>query len=357
MMARRVLFMMTMTWLVVVPGVWAAKTTIKHRAPDFFIPRYRIEVEAKIIDADGIEHARCYFRVVGEPVFFFVGMKRADGDVFKGYLPAPGRFAKEIEYVFLAVDGQKQVARSQEFILARGQAKSVPEWQYVSTEGALTVYTELDPPAEHIYGFPDKLAIHAVPQKQKFGVLAEGMYAGDQAGLLDTTRGSLVMQGYKSTGRVKAKELGSGKSYVKPLLWGSGIALAAGGVALAVAGSGDGDSSSSDSGDTNDGDTNNGASNGGTEPNPDTNMVAVVGVWSGVSSDGSNLVIDLRDNTTALITGTEFSATGVYILTGDRISISAVDIFGQPYTASGSVLPGSIFVNDNKGVSTTLLRN
>jgi hypothetical protein len=92
-----------------------ATTKVKHKPAKFFVPEKRIKLDATVKDKAGIDIVRCYFRALEQADFVFIAMEATKKDVYEGVLPAPSKNTEAIEYLFLAVNGQNHVVKTQTF--------------------------------------------------------------------------------------------------------------------------------------------------------------------------------------------------------------------------------------------------
>lgn len=257
----------------------ATKTSIVHKSPKYYMPGFRINLDAVIKDEAGVLCTRSYFKAKKAKNFVFVDMVPAGGDLYKATLPSPWVNSESVEYVFVVVNKKKQVARSEVFSIIEkktkesavwkgpGEVKEIPldmpqeaveqlealkrqlaaeykgklpSWQSASSKGELTVSTELKEGAEPLKGFYDNVNITEVSaSSEKYGMVAEGLYpdteiavAGGKAAIAEATGASSV--GLASSGGA----IGS-------LSWVALAAVGGGAVALGGAGGGGGGSSSS----------------------------------------------------------------------------------------------------------------
>jgi hypothetical protein len=172
-----------MTLFVLVPGFdgglsarTTPKTNISHTPVDYFVPGFRIQVDALISDEGGVMLARCYFRAKGEADFVFVDMPLVVGNEYAGILPAPSESTEEIEYLLLAVNNDGVVVRSQEFTAKRADDREKPPWQQADSSGDITIKTEMAQAPETLAGFSDSIVGDVVESAFRFGYVAEGIY-------------------------------------------------------------------------------------------------------------------------------------------------------------------------------------
>jgi hypothetical protein len=150
----------------------AADTKMKHTPPDYFVSEHRIQLDADVQDPSGINLVRCYFKAVGEADLVFVPMSPAGSSKYAGILPAPSATTDRIEYLFLAVNAQNQVVRTQSFFIDRNDAKEKPACQDIPKDGEIRVSMELDSAPKELRGFSDNVTIDIVESGARFGVVA-----------------------------------------------------------------------------------------------------------------------------------------------------------------------------------------
>ncbi len=219
-----------------------ARTEMTHNPPDYFVPDYRLQLDVSVGDPAGVNLVRCYFKAAGEADFVFVPMTRTGGSdnaaKYSGVLPAPSAATKVIKYLFLAVNSNNVVVRSQEFSIS-GKAKSEPPaWQKIPKKGDIQVSMELDKVPSELRGFTDNIVMNRVESGARFGLVVGGLYYLTRDNAAHTTGAAASAS---SAGTVTAAAAG----YSTAVLVGAGIAGAAavGGAAAAASGGGGGGSS------------------------------------------------------------------------------------------------------------------
>ncbi len=209
-------------------------TEVTHEPIDYFVPGNRIQLDAEVTDDDGIELVRCYFKAQGEADFVFVKTEKFKKNDYRAILPSPAAYTDTIEYLFLVVNKNKQVVKTQVFQINKDDAKDVPDWQEVSSvgsEGDIAVYTELSKAPETVPGFSDSISLDIVESSARFGMVS-GIYS---ASAMASTGGSATAA--TSAGTVTA---GAGVSTTTVLAAGTAVAAAAAGTAAAASGGGGG---------------------------------------------------------------------------------------------------------------------
>jgi hypothetical protein len=217
-------------------ALFAAETTaatkVKHEPIEYFVPEKRIQLEAEVSDKCDIKLVRCYFKSDAQADYVFVWMKQVKGDAYAGVLPSPAPDCNRIEYLFLAVNADNQVVKTQTFTVNVNVSAKVPKWQEVSAGGEINLYTELDKAPKSIPGFKDSIKIDVVESSARFGIVAGGIYAATSTGGSATGAAAATT----SSGTITAT---SGLSTTAIVAIGAGIAAGAG-VAVAAGGGGGG---------------------------------------------------------------------------------------------------------------------
>jgi len=269
--ASRVLAALLAAQLALPAGLLHASsgTKIGHDCPKSYIPGFRINLEAKIEDPEGVLLARCYFRSRKNPAFVFVDLAAAE-KIWKTTLPAPWLGSEEVEYLFVVVNRSKKVFRSESFriqekktpqlkkwkevgevrevrldrlqefaelyVLLRNELQSawrnkLPDWQESISDAALDVSTEQGAATAELGGFWDTVVVHEVPAHLAFGQLVEGLYPASQ--VAGGAAATAATTGATAVGT--AGTIGGGSSWI---WWTLGTAAVIGGGAAAVVSSG-----------------------------------------------------------------------------------------------------------------------
>lgn len=358
----------------VISAVAASATTkIKHKSPKEYIPGFRINLDAEIKDDVGVLLARCYFKTKQDKNFAFVDMlPNADRD-YRATLPAPWVNSEAIDYVFVVVNEEKKVVRSQIFIIKEketeeaaawkepGEVKELrldvaqeviedyevlrkkliseyqdklPEWQEARAKGQIDVKTELEKSAEQLEGFYDNVVVTEAPASMRYGMLAEGIYTSEQIAAAGGQSSVASATGAASVGTVTA---GAGLSTAAII--GIGVAVVAGGAAVAAGG---GSSSSS---------TGNGAT--ATTLDQDT----ILGYWNfaGTRFDGvartGYMTFNANGNYAYKIVDadgqSDGSGTGTWTLSGTNLTLDFDTLSTWYGTATGN--SSAFTFNNNHG--------
>jgi hypothetical protein len=99
-------------------------------------------------------------------------MTLAGKNMYTAVLPAPSASTTQINYLFLSVNNNNEVVKSQNFAVMKNAAKGVPDWQAVPKEGEIKVSMELDKAPKELRGFSDNVTIDVVESTARFGVVA-----------------------------------------------------------------------------------------------------------------------------------------------------------------------------------------
>jgi len=204
---------------------------VKHEPIPYFVPEKRIQLDAKVSDEKGIRLVRCYFRGDAAAEFVFVGMEKVDDHEYRAILPAPALYTIGMEYLFLVVNLDNQVVKTQIFKVKRDYDADVPDWQEVSAVGIIPVYTELAKAPETVAGFSDSISLDVVESSARFGMVS-GVYSLAAAGSSGTATGEAATA---TTGGTVTATAGISTTVV--VATAAGIAVA-GGAALALGGGG-----------------------------------------------------------------------------------------------------------------------
>jgi hypothetical protein len=319
-------------------------TKIQHKPPEDYVPGFRINLDAQIKDDSGLIVSRCYFKAKEAKNFVFVEMVPKGNPTYLASLPAPWVNSEEIQYVIVAVNKQKQVTRSEVFIIKERETKeaatwkepsevkeldlelsdeavaeyegtkrelkqkyaaTLPPWQKGAAAGSLIALSELPTNAKRLPGFYDDVKIKEVPPEEKYGLKAQELYSEEQIESAGSAVVLLTENGVSSGGIVKASKSG-GTNWAAI---GGGIAGAAAVAGLAAAGGGGGGSSGG------------GGGGGGSSEPP----VTVTGTWNfrircQTVPDTIIISLDIPINEGA---GGDFSGSGTGTDTnGDQLSIT-----------------------------------
>ena len=238
--------------LTLYPGaVFAKETTpsvkMNFKPLKYFVPEKRIKLLFQAKDDSGVQLVRCYFRAQEQADFVFIAMgPLASPNYFEGILPAPSSDTDAIEYLFLVVNGNNEIFKTQRYKVNRKKDETeAPSWQEVSMEGDINVSTELAKAPETVPGFSDSIVADVVESSARFGAAAGGIYAASQVTAAGGTSGAAASA---TSGGTVSASAGMSTAAI------AGIGVAAGAVAVggaaAIASSDDNDDTSSGGGGT-----------------------------------------------------------------------------------------------------------
>jgi len=256
-----------------VQTIWAASgkvtTEVKHKPPkDEYIPGFRIQLDAKIKDNTALLVTRCYFKAKKDNVFAFINMNRIEDNEYRAILPAPWVNSEFIEYLFVTLNNNKQITRTQLFKIEEAETKEAAQWQeagevkeirvdktqevveeyeeirkeirekyrkkrpkYQSeSQDVMTVLTELDESLVSLNGFYDGITVSQVPPAARYGLMAEGLYTAEQIVEAGGTLAVSTNTGAASAGTIEAS---TGMSTAAIVGIGVGAAVVIGGGAAA----------------------------------------------------------------------------------------------------------------------------
>jgi hypothetical protein len=197
------------------------------------VPGHRILLEADVRDRAGIQLVRCYFKADAQAEYVFVPMTADGTHQYRAVLPAPASHTEQIRYLFLVVNSDKQVVKTLPFRMEKmEEATEVPDWQQVSQETDVAIYTELVRPPEQLAGFSDSIAMDMVESSLRFGMVA-GIYSASAAAAAGEATGAAAAA--TSAGSISAA---TGLSTTAILATAAGVAAGAGAVAAAGGGGG-----------------------------------------------------------------------------------------------------------------------
>jgi hypothetical protein len=253
-------------------------TRIKHKQPAHFIPDHRIRLEAAVTDPSGVDRVRCYFKTAAQADHLFVEMADNGAGVFSGVLPAPGPETEQIDYLFLVVNKDNVVVKTQSHAVQQGTGKALPAWQEEPSSGdRIDLYSEVSDSREQIAGFNDAIALDAVESSLRFGVVA-GIYVGGESAAAGSGAATAAGSGAAASGGAAAGAATAvaGGTVATATGISTGTIVAASAVAVAAVGAG---AAASDSG---------GSDDSGSSPpsaDPSAGCDAYAGTYSGSATD------------------------------------------------------------------------
>jgi hypothetical protein len=248
-------------------------TKVKHKSPEYYIPGFRIILDAQIEDQPDVLLARCYFKAKKAEKFVFVNMTGKGNPGYQAILPAPWVNSESIDYVFVVVNKQKVVTRTQVFTIKEKETEQaatwkepaevkevrldkvqelaekykavkkdlvekykgeLPPWQLADDSGTIGVLTEVGKASEAVQGFYDSIVVTEVPASSKYGFLAENLYPASQMAAAGGEGAAASATGASTGGAIQASAPIGRAPIIAALL----VAAGAGGM---VAAAGDGD--------------------------------------------------------------------------------------------------------------------
>jgi hypothetical protein len=272
-------FFMAFPCSIVFAATVKATTQIKHESPAYYIPGFRIILDADIKDEAGLLVARCYFKTKKDKNFVFVDMLPKGNPGYQATLPAPWVNSESIEYVLVAVSKDKKVVRTQVFTMPEKETKQavawreasevkeirldeaqevleqykavkkdlreeynnkLPKWQLTEDSGKLGVFTEFEGASGggQLKGFYDTITVTTVSSSSKYGVMAEGLYTEEEIADLGGKTATASATGATNAGTISAAAGGISFGTIA-----IGAAAIAAGAAAAGSGGGGGDDS------------------------------------------------------------------------------------------------------------------
>ncbi len=211
------------------------KTNIqfKHKPIAYFVPEHRIRLAVEVEATERVKLVRCYFKAQAQADYVFVPMRSEKGDQYACVLPAPREGTEFIDYLFLAVTAGNRVYRTQNYRVAEKDVKKIPGWQEVTTEGVITVSTELQQSPSIKGNYADSIEMDIVESSLRFGMVnGLGIYTASEIAAAGGLSGSAASAA--GMGTVAAS---SGISTTTVV---GAIAAVAAGVAAAAVGAGGG---------------------------------------------------------------------------------------------------------------------
>jgi hypothetical protein len=251
-----------------------ATTQVKHKPPGYYLPGFRILLEAEIKDEAGVQVARCYFKTKKEKSFVFTDMSPKGNPTYQATLPAPWVNSESIDYVFVAVNEDKKVVRTQVFSIKEKETEQaaawreagevqelrldapqevlekyeavkndlkkefsnqLPEWQLAEGVEEIVVLSEFEGAPAQLKGFYDNTVLSTVPASSKYGALAAGLYTEEEIAAIGGKAAAGSATGASTAGTISAAAGGIGMGTLA-----IGAAVVAG-AAVAIGSSSDSD--------------------------------------------------------------------------------------------------------------------
>jgi hypothetical protein len=164
---------------------WAAtsETRITHKPIDYFVAEKRIRLEATVADPKGVTLARAYFKAKTQADYLFVPMEAQQTlpNSYVAVLPAMAKSNESLEYLFLVVNGDNQVVKTEPLAAKLREGQDAPSWQMVPSEGKVSVWTEVPGTPSMAGSFSDSVGMDVVESGARFGIVAQIFTSGSQA--------------------------------------------------------------------------------------------------------------------------------------------------------------------------------
>lgn len=267
-------FFMAFPCSVISAAAAKATTQVKHKPPAYYLPGFRIILDAEIKDEAGVQVARCYFKTKKEKNFIFTDMAPKGNPTYQATLPAPWVNSESIDYVFVAVNEDKKVVRTQVFSIKEKETEQaaawreagevqelrldapqevleqyeavkndlreeysnkLPKWQLAEGLEEIVVLTEFEGPSTQLKGFYDNMVATTVPSSSKYGALAAGLYTEEEIAAVGGKAAAASATGASTAGTISAT---AGGISMGALALGAAV-VAGGAVAIGSSGGGD----------------------------------------------------------------------------------------------------------------------
>lgn len=156
-------------------GLEMPQTLIEQAGGPLFFPAQGVSVQALVADPLGVLAVRCYFRYRPDAEFVFVEMEQAEPGLYRAVLPPPAASTSEMEYLYLAVNGRRQVVRTP--VVAVRDLSGIPLPVPATGREPFQVLTDLaEAPKTSGLGLThDRDPVHPVVFAKRFGLTA-GLY-------------------------------------------------------------------------------------------------------------------------------------------------------------------------------------
>jgi hypothetical protein len=112
--------------------------SIKHKEPDFFVPKYRVEIIAYVESTETVKESKLFFKKSGDLEFYYVKMKCKRGSC-KGVLPAPEINTGSIEYFIETLLNSNRLLTTEVFSV---QKYSEPYWIIKREPNSISIFSE-----------------------------------------------------------------------------------------------------------------------------------------------------------------------------------------------------------------------
>lgn len=163
----------------------ALAATFEHRGIGYFVSDKRIELGAGISDPRGVKLARVYFKTGAQADYLFAPMQLS-GNRYVATLPAPSASTPSIEYLFLALNNDGQVSRTDAYKVNARMTVEIPAWQSARNRGEVKIFTELPITPKTVAGFSDSVVVDVAESGARFGTTA-GLYGAPGGAASGTT--------------------------------------------------------------------------------------------------------------------------------------------------------------------------
>lgn len=159
---------------VVLAGTLYAQPIIEHTAPEYLKPQYRSTLHVSIESSETYPTKRLYFKANDGANYNFVGIS-CDADACEGTLPKATVQTESLEYLFLVVDKEKKVYKTQKYTVAFKSEGELPPNQQDQSSAPLLIMSEMEKAPKAIEGFSDDMVYDTVESSARFGIVA-GIY-------------------------------------------------------------------------------------------------------------------------------------------------------------------------------------
>lgn len=165
-------------------GAGVPETQIFHEQLFAFFLGDSLPLNVAVTDPAGVAEVRCYFRFDHSAPFVYSVMANAGDHVFTTKLPAATSTVKDVEYLFLVVNGRKQAILSSTFTVNKMDVQkgyAAGAQNRVSARYQLKSEVESADTVKKFFLQPANVDISRVRQQDYYGVLA-GLYSREQIG-------------------------------------------------------------------------------------------------------------------------------------------------------------------------------
>jgi|GEM_PF-1647152 len=140
-------------------------TVISHKPIDYFIPEYRLLIDANIKSfSSGVSSGKVHFRSDRNRDFFSIAM-RCKGNSCQATLPAPSKEVDKLSYFISVMNTQGEIYKTQVFSVGQ---KTLPKWQVGTGKEPLSIYsTTGEKSLSKVTGFEDRIVLKESFQQPK----------------------------------------------------------------------------------------------------------------------------------------------------------------------------------------------